>query len=101
MITEELQLASAMCPGQFFKKSPAKQAGENADRQEQAHLAGHPMFAICRETTTGNDAVDVRMTGQCRSEAGSISVTPICAPRCRGSAVNVRRVSAATSNNSR
>ena len=69
MVTEEVQQTLAMRGIEFLEHQPAKEAGEHTDRQEEARLAGDPVFAIKGEAAAGHDHMDMRMEGHCRSPA--------------------------------
>jgi len=67
MLTEESQLPSSMSLGERLEEAAAKQAREDAYRQEEAGFAGDPGLPVKRQATTGDDAVHMRMMGQRRA----------------------------------
>jgi len=58
------QLAGLERLVEAFQEQAAEQAGQHADRQEEAGPASHPALAIGRQPTAGDDAVQVRVVLQ-------------------------------------
>ena len=67
VITEEGKLSRFVQSQQSFNEQAAKQARQHVYVQEEPGLAGHPSCAIRRQSAAGDDHVDVRVMGECRS----------------------------------
>jgi hypothetical protein len=74
VLSEEVQLAGAMSVVEFFEEAAAEVAREHTHRQEEASLAGDPAILIQRQSTAGDDAVDMGMV----SELGAPGVQDQC-----------------------
>ena len=60
----EDQLAGPKGLVEGFEEQTAEQAGQHADRQEEARSAAHPALAVGRQPAAGHDAVQVGMVLQ-------------------------------------
>ena len=58
---EEGKFAGIECPFQVLQEQPAEQTGQHVDGQKEGRPAGDPTVAVARETTTGDDAMQVWM----------------------------------------
>src|SRR5262249_47221690 len=63
VLAEELQLAATMSLIEFFEEATTEQPREHPYREKEAGLAGDPALAVGRESSSGNDAMDMRMMG--------------------------------------
>jgi len=59
-----------------LKEQATEQAGQHANRQEEAGPAGHPTLAIGRQPAAGDDAVQVRMVLQGLAQYRSVRRFP-------------------------
>lgn len=66
-VAEERKIACAMQGQQPFNEQTAKQPGKHSHMQEEPWFAGDPAAAVRRHATTGDDHMDMRVVGQCRS----------------------------------
>jgi hypothetical protein len=98
-VAEEAQLAGIECILQVLEEQSTKQTREHAHGQEEAGSASDPACAVERGAAAWDHAMNVRMVLQgLTPQVWSTAVTPICAPRCLGSAAMVVSASAAARN---
>src|ERR1700740_2212007 len=88
-LTEEAQLIAGKEAPQSGDELAAEDTTEHLDRQQKSGTRCDPARVVCRESSAGDHAVDVGMWSE--------RLSPVCAPRCLGSAKTSSSVAALAS----